>query len=259
MAQDNTMLSEEVKTAYDDFYTNSDVAWRMLGAKFKAKNIVEVCNGIQPKKVLEVGAGDGSILHYLNEWNFGEELHALEIVQSGVDLIKSRNLGRLKNAQTFDGYKIPYVDDSFDLIILAHVLEHVEHERILIRELKRVARHIVIEVPKDYRFGVDNRMKHFLDYGHINMYTPTSLRFLLKSEGLEIIADKVSMTTPEVNYFNEFVNKKSPKSLIKKLKIALEYTIKHSLGNILGKKKQEQFANAYTVLIKKSDQNLHIF
>ena len=36
------MLSEEVKTAYDDFYTNNDVAWRMLGAKFKARNIIEV-------------------------------------------------------------------------------------------------------------------------------------------------------------------------------------------------------------------------
>ncbi len=259
MAENNTILSEEVKTAYDDFYTHTDTAWRMLGAKFKAKNIVEVCESIRPKKVLEVGAGDGSILHYLNEWNFGDELYALEIAQSGVDLIKNRNLVRLKAAQTFDGYKIPYPDDSFDLVVLAHVLEHVEHERILIRELKRVAKHIVIEVPKDYRFGVDNRMKHFLDYGHINMYTPTLLRFLLKSEGLEIVSDKVSMTTPEVNYFNEFVNKKSSKSFTKKLKIDLEYFIKNSLGSVLGKKKQEQFANAYTVLTKKSDQNLHIF
>ncbi len=259
MANNTNMLSEEVKTAYDDFYTHSDTAWRMLGAKFKAKNILDVCVSIKPKKVLEVGAGDGSILHYLNDWNFGEELYALEIAQSGVDLITHRNLNRLKEAQTFDGYKIPYEDDSFDLVILAHVLEHVEHERVLIRELKRVAKHIVIEVPKDYRFGVDNRMKHFLDYGHINMYTPTSLRFLLKSEGLEVVADKVSMTEPEVNYFNEFVNKKSSKSVVKKLRITLEYHVKKSLGAILGKKKQEQFANAYTVLTKKSDQSLHIF
>jgi hypothetical protein len=91
------------------------------------------------------------------------------------------------------------------------------------------------------------------------MYTPTSLRFLLKSEGLEVVADKVSMTEPEVNYFNEFVNKKSSKSVVKKLRITLEYHVKKSLGAILGKKKQEQFANAYTVLTKKSDQSLHIF
>jgi ubiquinone/menaquinone biosynthesis C-methylase UbiE len=255
----NEMLSEEVKTAYDDFYATNDVAWRMLGAKYKAQNIVDVCKSIQPKKVLEVGAGDGSILHYLNEWNFAEELYALEIAQSGVDKINERKLTKLKEAQTFDGYQIPYADDSFDLIILAHVLEHVEHERILIRELKRVAKHIVIEVPKDYRFGVDKRIKHFLDYGHINMYTPTSLRFLLMSEGLELVQDKVSMTRPEVNYFNEFINKKAKKSISKQLKIQLEYGIKRFLGNALGQNKKEQFANAYTILTKKSDQNLQIF
>lgn len=253
------MLSEEVKTAYDNFYTNSDVAWRMLGAKYKAQNIVDVCKNIKPGKVLEVGAGDGSILHFLNDWNFAPELYALEIAQSGVDIIQNRKLIHLKEAQTFDGYKIPYADDTFDLIILAHVLEHVEHERILLRELKRVAKYIVVEVPKDYRFGVDRRMKHFLDYGHINMYTPTSLRFLLQSEGLEILEDKVSMTAPETVKFNEFINRKTSKTFTKNLKIELEYQIKKTLGNLLGRKKQEQFANAYTVLTKKSDQNLHIF
>lgn len=253
------MLSEEVKTAYDNFYTNSDVAWRMLGAKYKAKNIVDVCSEIKPQKVLEVGAGDGSILHFLNEWNFAPELHALEIAESGVDIIKSRNLSRLKSVQTFDGYKIPFEDNTFDLVILAHVLEHVEHERILLRELKRVSKYIVIEVPKDYRFGVDRRVKHFLDYGHINMYTPTSLRFLLQSEGLEILEDKVSMTATETVKFNEFINKKAPKTFSKNLKIELEYRIKKALGSLLGRKKQEDFANAYTVLTQKSDSNLQIF
>lgn len=253
------MLSEEVKTAYDNFYTNSDVAWRMLGAKYKAQNIIDVCKGIKPQKVLEVGAGDGSILHFLNEWNFAPELYALEIAQSGVELIKERKLSRLVLAQSFDGYKIPFEDNAFDLVILAHVLEHVEHERILLRELKRVAKYIVVEVPKDYRFGVDKRMKHFLDYGHINMYTPTSLRFLLQSEGLEILEDKVSMTAPETTKFNEFINRKAPKTFSKNLKIELEYRLKKALGNFLGRKKQEQFANAYTVLTQKSDSNLQIF
>ncbi|MCX2573966.1 class I SAM-dependent methyltransferase [Pedobacter sandarakinus] len=253
------MLSEEVKTAYDNFYTNNDVAWRMLGAKYKAQNVVTVCKDLDPKKVLEVGAGDGSILHFLNEWNFAPELYALEIAQSGVDLINERKLNKLVSANTFDGYKIPFADDTFDLVILAHVLEHVEHERVLIRELKRVAKYIVIEVPKDYRFGVDKRMKHFLDYGHINMYTPTSLRFLLQSEGLEILADKVSMTAPETVKFNEFINRKRPNNFATNLKIELEYRIKFTLGKMLGTKKQEQFANAYTVLTKKSDQTLQIF
>lgn len=253
------MITNELVESYNEFYTDSDVEWRMLGARSKAKNILEVCRNLQPDKVLEVGAGDGSILHYLNEWNFGKELYALEIADSGVALIRDRKLNRLKEANRFDGYQIPYPDDTFDIVILAHVLEHVEHERILIRELKRVAKHIVIEVPLDYRFGVDRRMKHFLNYGHINMYTPTLIRFLVQSEGLTIEADKTSLTPIETLKFCDFKVLKKPKTPVNVLKIELEYRIKKLLGSVLGKNKREQFGNAYTVLTKKSTQNLEIF
>lgn len=253
------MISGDVKTAYDEFYASDDISWRMLGAKYKAQNIVHVCRSIRPETVLEVGAGDGSILHFLDEWKFAKELYALEISESGTRRIKDRQLVSLKEAQIFDGYTIPYADNSFDLVILAHVLEHVEHERVLLRELKRVAKYVVIEVPRDYRFGVDKRMTHFLNYGHINMYTPTLLRFLLQSEGFEVIADRVSLTKPETTQFNEFVNQKRPESLIRKARIHLEYQIKIILGWLFGIKARETFANAYTVLVKKSDKGLHIF
>lgn len=248
-----------VNKSYNDFYKENNLDWRMLCAKTKAQNLVEVCKGNSFKKVLEVGAGDGSILHYLNEWNFSPELYALEISESGVDRIKSRNLKNLIEAQSFDGYKIPYPDDSFDLIILAHVLEHVEHERMLIRELKRVAKYIAIEVPLDYRFGVDKRIKHFLDYGHINMYTPTLIRYLVDSEGLEIKSDKASLIPTKTTKYNEFVNKQQKRSLLKSLKIDLEFQVKKVLGSILGQNQREKFANAYTVLTKKTDKQLEIF
>ncbi|WP_316813479.1 class I SAM-dependent methyltransferase [Pedobacter heparinus] len=254
-----TVITDNIAEAYQDFYTGAETEWRMLGAKAKAQNLAEVCKGIHPKKILEVGAGDGSILHYLNEMGFAESLYALEISESGVSLIEKRKLSRLKAVSSFDGYAIPYEDNAFDLVILAHVLEHVEHERVLIRELKRVAKYLVIEVPLDYRFGVDRRMKHFLDYGHINMYTPTLIRFLLQSEGLEIVADKTTLTSIETTKFCEFVVRKIPKSLMKTLKITLEYRVKQLLGNLLGKNKKEQFGNAYTVLTKKSTQSLEIF
>lgn len=253
------IVTDHIADAYNDFYTGNEVVWRMLGAKSKAKNIIAVCQSLQPAKVLEVGAGDGSILHYLNEWGFGEELYALEIAESGVSIIEKRKLSKVKEVKIFDGYTIPYADNTFDLVILSHVLEHVEHERILLRELKRVAKFIVIEVPLDYRYGVDNRMKHFLDYGHINMYTPTLIRFLLQSEGLTVKADKTSLTPVETIKFCEFNVLKRQKSTLKALKIELEYLIKNILGKLLGKNKTEQFGNAYTVLIEKSDQHLHIF
>ena len=117
----------------------------------------------------------------------------------------------------------------------------------------------VIEVPLDYRPGVDKRIKHFLAYGHINIYTPTSLRYLLSTEGFEVEDDLTSMIEPEVTRFNTYINQKKPRSLVTNLKIATEYALKSALGKIFGKKKEEQLANAYTVLCKKADKHLEIF
>jgi ubiquinone/menaquinone biosynthesis C-methylase UbiE len=253
------MVTDNVKSAYDEFYNKHDEAWRMLGAKFKAQHIIDVCRSLDFKKVLEVGAGDGSILLLLSEKNFAPEYHAVEISESGVEHIKARNIPNLKSVQIFDGYHLPFEDNSFDLIILSHVLEHVEHERLLLRELQRVATHCVIEVPRDYKTGVDKKIKHFLAYGHINMYTPTSLRYLLRTEGFEILSDLTSMIEPEVTRFNTYVNQKKPKSLITDLRISSEYAIKKGLIALMGKRKAEDMANAYTVLCKKADQQVKIF
>lgn len=246
------MKKEGIIAAYDDFYTGLDEKWRLLSAKYKAENLLRVCEGRKFKKILEVGAGDGSILTYLNEWDFAPEMHALEISQSGVDQINARKLDKLKSVQIFDGYHIPFEDDAFDLVILSHVLEHVEFERQLLREIRRVAAFVLIEVPRDYRYGVDKRMSHFLNYGHINMYTPTMLRFLVKSEGFEVISDRISLIHPEVTRFNTFVNQKKKKSLLTSLRIEAEFFLKNLLIRIGGRKTHERFANAYTVFLERT-------
>jgi ubiquinone/menaquinone biosynthesis C-methylase UbiE len=254
-----SIISDSFKNAYNGFYQEKDDAWRMLSAKYKAQHIIDICKGHTFNTVLEVGAGDGSILKLLADQNFAPEYHAVEISESGVEYMRMRNIANLKSVEVFDGYRLPFDDDSFDLIILSHVLEHVEHERLLLRELKRVARYVVIEVPRDYKTGVDARIKHFLAYGHINVYTPTLLRYLLRTEGFEVEAGLTSMIEPEVTRFNTYVNQRKPRSVITDIKINAEYFVKRGLANILGKKTKEQLANAYTVLCKKADHQPEIF
>jgi ubiquinone/menaquinone biosynthesis C-methylase UbiE len=252
------IISGNVKTAYDEFYVKEDEGWRMLGAKYKAQHIIDVCKGHDFKKVLEVGAGDGSILKFLADQNFAPEYHAVEISESGIGRILERNINDLLSVQLFDGYHLPFDDNSIDLIILSHVLEHVEHERLLLREIKRVARYCVIEVPLDYKPGVDKRIKHFLAYGHINVYTPTSLRYLLQTEGFEGENDLTSLIEPEVTRFNTYINQKKRKKFVTGLKITMEYAIKKGLGKIFGKRINEQLASAYTVLCKNAGDQVTI-
>ena len=258
MSDQNT-VSTNVKTAYDGYYEKNDEGWRLLGAKYKAQHINDVCKGYSFNSVLEVGAGDGSILKLLAEQNFAPKYSAVEISESGVARIRSLNIKGLELVQEFDGYHLPFKDDEFDLVVLSHVLEHVEHERLLLRELKRVAKMCLIEVPIDYKDGVDGRIKHYLAYGHINMYTPTSLRYLLLTEGFKVVNDLTSMIEPEVTRFNTYINQKKSKSLITDLKISAEYGAKKLLCSLLGKAMQEKRASAYTILCSKEGQNLNIF
>ena len=199
---------------------------------------------------------------YSNTWpdaSFAPLYEAVEISESGVNHIRSRNIKGVNSVQLFDGYHLPFKDDSFDLIILSHVLEHVEHERMLLREIKRVAKYGVIEIPIDYKAGVDKRIKHFLAYGHINVYTPTSLRYLLQTEGFTVENDLTSVISPEVTRFNIYVNQKKSRSIITEFKITAEYAVKDGMGKLFGKEVKERFASAYTVLCKKAENKLEIF
>ena len=183
-------VSNNIKDSYSNQYENSMIEWRKKAAYYKAKNIVEISKNLQFDSVLEVGSGEGSILYWLSQMGLSNNLYGLEISESGIDLTKSKQIEHLKSIQLFDGYKIPFNDDTFDLLICSHVMEHVEYERVLLREMKRVSKYQIFEVPIDFSFYVDKKIDHFLSYGHINIYTPALFRFLLKSEKFQLITDK---------------------------------------------------------------------
>jgi ubiquinone/menaquinone biosynthesis C-methylase UbiE len=175
-------VSSTLKESYSSQYEDSIVEWRNKSAKYKAQNAIDISKSIKFDSVLEVGCGEGSILYWLSKLGFSRNLHGIEISESGIKLTKSKKIEHLKSVQLFDGYHIPFEDNRFDLVICSHVMEHVEHERILLREIKRVSKYQIFEVPIDFSFYVDKKINHFLSYGHINIYTPALFRFLLKSE-----------------------------------------------------------------------------
>jgi ubiquinone/menaquinone biosynthesis C-methylase UbiE len=251
--------SEQVKAAYDSQYQEYDGEWRLLGARQKAENIRKVAQGIpKPKKLLELGAGDGSILRQLIAANFAESYSAVEISDSAVHLMKQLKLPDLQDIQVFDGYHLPYEDGEFDLLICSHVLEHVEYPRALLREIKRVSCYQVIEVPCDFSFDVDKNTQYFLSFGHLNIYTPALLRFLLLSEGFAIHADYASLSDPEIVRYNAYQRgwRKTWKS---ELKFRLQAYWKRLRYQVASSNEKQLLADAYTVLCEKTEKNLEIF
>lgn len=177
-------VKDKLKTNYDGYY-QGESEWRRLGAIDKANNIVALCGGSPHKTILEIGAGEGSVLQRLSDLKFGEHLYALEISSAAVEVLRDRKMERLEEFRLFDGYRIPYEDGKFDLAVLSHVVEHLEYPRQLLYEAARVARLVFIEVPlednlrlkKDYRFDA---------VGHINDYSPKTIRRLVQTCDLHV-------------------------------------------------------------------------
>ena len=178
-------VSDHYHSLYEDFYTHQDPYWRAIGADQKYDNIRKLCSHIPHQKILEIGAGDGAISERLCTHQFCTELHALDISASGIQKLKQKQIPRIRQAQVFDGRHVPYQDQSFDLVILSHVVEHLEHPRQLLYEACRVGKAVFVEVPLE-----DTRTlspKYVPDHvGHINVYSPRTIRHLLQTCGLEI-------------------------------------------------------------------------
>lgn len=215
-------ISDHLRTNYEDYYEDGDSEWRRIGALGKVENIVSLCGDLPHKSILEIGAGEGSILKRLSEMSFGEELYALEISPSGVDTIRNKDISRLVECKVFDGYHVPYDNERFDIAILSHVVEHVEHPRQLLYEASRVAKYLFIEVPLEDTIRLPGDFA-FDKVGHVNFYSPKTFRQLIQSCNLRVL-HQITTNPPR----GAFIYQKGKKGLV-------NYYIKQVLLKVLPK------------------------
>lgn len=143
-----------------------------------------VTGSTEKPTVVDIGCGEGAVASALASEEFPSHLVGYDISPSGVSAARQRRIPKATFA-TFDGERLPVEEDAFDLAILSHVIEHVEYPRNLLLEANRVARHIYVEVPLELHWRTP---KNFVPdaLGHINLYTPVSIRHLLQSTGLTV-------------------------------------------------------------------------
>ncbi len=178
---------------YKNYYRKGPSEWRRLGAIDKANNITFLCKNIAHDSMLDIGAGDGAIINRLQEISFANEYYAIEISDSAIDVMKRRGI----DCKIFDGTHIPFEDKHFDLAILSHVVEHLEHPRQLLYEAKRVANHVFIEVPLEDTIFMGPTYKPDTA-GHINFYSYKTIRRLLQTVSMQILNERITTSSLEV-------------------------------------------------------------
>lgn len=186
-------LSDKLGGLYDGYYESNPALLqkRAIAARQTASHFATMLPDTPYESLLDVGAGEGSVLAQLSGNNVAKELHGVEISDSGVATILSRHIPNVASVQKFNGYKIAASSNAYKVGTAVHVLEHVEHERAFIEEICRVCELVYIEVPLELTARIDHAIKIGKAFGHINFYNISTFRNLLNTSGVEIINIKV--------------------------------------------------------------------
>ena len=144
---------------FSDFYR------RISGSEVHgATDLNEACadailEAVRGRRVLEVGCGRGWLAERMAQ--VASEVTASDIVLS--DAVRA--LPGIE-VRTAPAEALPWPDDSFDVVVSTHTLEHVQDLPAALAELRRVAKeHLVVVVPKErpYRYSFNPHL-HFFPY-----------------------------------------------------------------------------------------------
>jgi len=171
------------------------ISWR-AAMKKKAEPILKYKKG---GKILDVGCGDGSLLKFLKEigWQtFGVEPHETSSLYAQRILRLNVFYGRLGEAN--------YPEESFDVITLLHVLEHLHDPSQVLKKAFLLMKRdgiLIIEVPNFGSFEAKIFRSKWVGISpplHLYHFTPQSLRLMLVN--CSLIPMKVGFVPEKTRY-----------------------------------------------------------
>jgi 2-polyprenyl-3-methyl-5-hydroxy-6-metoxy-1,4-benzoquinol methylase len=188
---------DQLERFYEDAYSEDAASsarharWRALGALGKAEHVIELCAraGIDPASTLDVGCGDGALLSELHRRRFGGRLSGVEISHAAVAIASQRR--EIATVARYDGASLPAADDSYDLGILSHVLEHVADPSALLAEVARACRAVLLEVPLEGNLSARraSRRVRAAGIGHIQRLDRAAVARIVGEAGLSIACE----------------------------------------------------------------------
>lgn len=140
-----------------EFYTNRDTRFsNSRPTDLSRQSITYIFDHLSNNNanLLDVGCGGGYFLQQAKERGF---------TTTGCDIIPNKNF---THSEYFSGSveKLPFKDNSFDIVTCSHTLEHVVHFDKAVNELKRVAKYqlcIVVPCQRAYYYTLDEHVRFF--------------------------------------------------------------------------------------------------
>lgn len=122
------------------------------------KSLFSKLRNIKPKKVLDVGCGEGFTLDRLQKENIGEKLEGIEYLDQAIALGRKYHPDITIKKGTI--YKLPYKENTFDMVLCTEVLEHLDDPEKALQELVRVTqKYCLLSVPNEPFFMLAQFMR----------------------------------------------------------------------------------------------------
>jgi SAM-dependent methyltransferase len=181
------------KEFYAEYFQIEDRHWWFVGRRRIFLSMLDRYlpprAGGQPRRVLDVGCGTGTMLQYLASYG---KAQGIDADQEAVRFCRRRGVHQVRQVSSIP---LPFPAAAFDLITMLDVLEHIDDDRGMLRELHRVlspAGMLLLSVPA-YRFlwGPQDEIS-----GHKRRYTAPEVRERLTGAGFSI---------RRLTYFNTFL------------------------------------------------------
>ena len=159
------------------------------------KHLEKILNNIDIKdgnKILDLGTGSGYIAFPLSDKSKDIEVVGLDIAQNTIrrnnEIVKEKAIKNLK-FDLYDGIKIPYRDNTFNVMVTRYALHHFPNIEDTIKELQKIIKldgQVFISDPTpnkiDNKRFVDKYMQ-LRDDGHVKFYTKEEYVELLEKYG----------------------------------------------------------------------------
>jgi len=163
---------------------------RVLIANFY-RSFEGIIKPLSPRKILDVGCGEGFTLNRLREKNIGEKRVGVDFEKAAIDEAK-----KINGEDTFhvgNIYNLKFKDNEFDVVLCMEVMEHLKNPKKALSELKRVSsKYVVLTVPNEPWFRLSQlvRGNYLSTWGnhpeHINHWNVVSFRKFVKDSGLKV-------------------------------------------------------------------------
>lgn len=201
----------------DKNYTTGNILIRMVLSRF-LKKIADTLAAIDAKSAqgLEVGCGEGNIIHYLHYRGVMGHIVAIDLEADKLRFAKHH----VPHATYLiaDISRLIFKNDTFDYIMAIEMFEHLPDPAKALKELKRVAKngaHLLISVPYEpfFQWGNLARVKYLHRMGktpsHLNFWNRKQFKLFL-SENVKIIEEHYLTTFPWQFYLCQFPTSHKP-------------------------------------------------